>query len=65
MTEAERRALLAVLDHGTVKRAASALGKSHYTVERQLESARARLNVTTTIEAVRLVLIDPAGSDGV
>lgn len=61
VTPAERRALEAVLRHGTVKGAAAALGKSQHTIERQLESARERLDVTTTIEAVRRVFIDIEG----
>lgn len=57
-TPAERRALEAVLQHGTVKGAAFATGKSPHTLVRQLASARARLGVTTTIEAARMVFID-------
>jgi DNA-binding CsgD family transcriptional regulator len=53
VTSAERRALEAVWKHGTAKQAAAALGKSQRTVEQQLRSARAKLDVTTTIEAVR------------
>lgn len=59
VTPAERRALEAVLRHGTVKGAAHSLGKSQRTVSHQLASARERLNVTTTIEAVRIVFVDP------
>lgn len=58
VTPAEQRALEAVLRHGTVKGAAHALGRSAHTVTRQLASARERLNVTTTIEAARVVFID-------
>lgn len=58
VTPAERRALEALLRTGTAKGAAYALGKSQRTVEAQLAAARQRLNVTTTIEAVRLVFID-------
>lgn len=57
-TPAERRALEAVLQHGTVKGAAFATGKSPHTLVRQLASARARLGVTTTIEAVRVAFLD-------
>ena len=58
VTPAERCALEAVLRHGTVKGAAGALGKSPRTVEQQLARARERLDVTTTIEAVRVLFID-------
>lgn len=57
-TPAERRALEAVLRHGTVKGAAFALGRSPRTVEQQLRTARERLQVTTTLEAVRVVFVD-------
>ena len=55
LTPAERRAIEAVAHHGTVKAAASALGKRPKTVEHQLAAARARLRVTTTIEAYRVI----------
>lgn len=55
VTRAERQALEAVLKHGTVKEAATSLGKSPHTVAQQLASVRERLDVTTTIEAVRIV----------
>ena len=58
ITPAERRALESVLLHGTAKGAAGALGKSRRTVEQQLRTARDRLGVTTTIEAVRIVFVD-------
>jgi DNA-binding CsgD family transcriptional regulator len=54
VTSAERRALAAVWEHGTAKQAAAALGKSARTVEQQLRSAREKLDVTTTIEAIRV-----------
>jgi DNA-binding CsgD family transcriptional regulator len=62
VTPAERRALEAVWQHDTVKQAAFALGKSPRTVEQQLAMARARLGVTTTRNAIRLVVVegDPA-----
>lgn len=53
ITPAERAALEAVAERGTVKEAAEFLGKSPHTIERQLESARKRLDVTTTIAAYR------------
>lgn len=55
LTPAERQALEAVAQYGTTKQAAAALGKSQHTIERQLESARQRLNVGTTIEAYRRI----------
>ncbi len=58
VTRAERQALQAVMDHGTAKGAASALGKSQRTVEQQLASARDRLHVGTTVEAIRCVFVD-------
>jgi FixJ family two-component response regulator len=58
VTKAERSALEAVLRHGTAKGAAAALGKSQRTVEQQLASVRARLDVSTTIEAVRRVFLE-------
>jgi DNA-binding NarL/FixJ family response regulator len=53
VTPAERQALDAIALHETVKGAAAALGKSPHTIERQLESARRRLGVTTTIAAYK------------
>lgn len=58
ITPGERRALEAVLKHGTVKGAANAIGRSPRTLDAQLRSVRARLDVTTTIEAVRVVFLD-------
>ena len=60
LTPAERRALEAVARTGTVKGAAAALGRRPKTIEHQLATARARLRVTTTIEAYRIVRDDPA-----
>lgn len=56
LTPAERRALLAIGQHGSVKGAAYALGKSPRTIEQQARSARDRLGVETTIQAVVRVL---------
>ncbi len=53
VTPEEQRALEAVAKYATVKEAAAALGKSQHTVERQLESARKRFDVSTTIAAYR------------
>lgn len=58
VTSAERAALEAVLQHGTAKAAAHALGKSPRTVEQQLRSVRERLDVGTTLEAVRKVYVN-------
>lgn len=53
LTPAEQRALDAVWIHGGVKEAAHALRVSRSTVEKQLASARSRLDVATTIDALR------------
>ena len=58
VTPAQRSALEAVMRHGTVKEAAHALGKSPNTVRQQLADVRERLDVTTTIQAVRIVFVD-------
>jgi DNA-binding CsgD family transcriptional regulator len=58
LTRAERQALEAVLRHGTAKAAAHALGKSPRTLSQQLASARDRLDVGTTVEAIRLVFVE-------
>ena len=58
VTMAERRALEGVLRHGTIKGAACALGLSPRTIEHQLANVRSRLDVTTTIEAMRIVFIE-------
>jgi DNA-binding CsgD family transcriptional regulator len=52
VTRAERQALEAIVIHGTVKAAAYALGKSPRTVDQQLASARKRLGVDSTLQAV-------------
>jgi IS30 family transposase len=51
VTPAERRALEAWHKHDGAKGAAQALGRSQYTVVRQLDSARKRLGVPTTHKA--------------
>jgi DNA-binding CsgD family transcriptional regulator len=51
LTPAERKALQAVAEHGGVKRAAHALGKSTRTIEQQLRSARHRLDADSTMQA--------------
>jgi DNA-binding NarL/FixJ family response regulator len=57
VTPAEHRALEAVLRNGTVKGAAGELRLSPRTVEHQLATARSRLDVSTTIEALRAVFV--------
>jgi DNA-binding CsgD family transcriptional regulator len=56
VTPAERAALEAIGRYGTTKQAAHALGKSPRTVEQQLKSARTRLGVDTTVQAVVLTI---------
>ena len=58
VTHAERQAMDALLRRGTVKGAAGELGKSPATVDHQLRSVRARLGVSTTIEAVRILYVE-------
>jgi DNA-binding CsgD family transcriptional regulator len=58
VTPAEREALEAMGRYGTVDVAAAHLGKSRHTVREQLERARERLGVSTTIEAVWRVYVD-------
>lgn len=58
ITPAERQALEAYSRHGTYKGTAHELGKSPRTVEQQLAKVRERLDVTTTMQAVRRVFID-------
>lgn len=65
VTPAERRALEAWKNgHGSVKGAAHLLGKSPRTIEHQILTARARLGVESTMDAVRVVILkesaDPA-----
>lgn len=57
ITPAERRALEAFL-HGGTKAAAHRLGKSPRTVEAQLAKVRERFGVGSTVEAIRIVLIE-------
>ena len=58
VTKAERAALDAYSRHGSVKGAAYALGKSPRTVKQQLQEARNRLGVESTVQAVRAVLLE-------
>jgi DNA-binding NarL/FixJ family response regulator len=55
--------LAAVSRLGTVKEAAAALGKDPKTVEHQLAQARARLGVSTTIQAAVVVMGRFPGTD--
>jgi DNA-binding CsgD family transcriptional regulator len=52
LTPAERRALDAYAQHGTTKAAAAAIGRSPKTVEHQLATARTRLGVSATHQAI-------------
>lgn len=60
LTPAERRALEAVQQTGSIKGAAFALGKSRWTVVQQLASARRRLGANSTIQATGMVKGDEA-----
>ena len=60
VTPAERVALEAVARLGSVKAAAYSLGKSPRTLDQQLASARQRLGVDSTIQAVVREGITPA-----
>ena len=55
LTEREKEALRRWLDHKTAKEMAIDLGISHYAVEKRLRMARAKLGVTTSIEAARML----------
>ena len=59
VTPAERRAIEAVQREGSVKGAAFALGKSYWTVVRQLDSARKRLGANSTIQATGMIREEP------
>lgn len=61
VTLAERRALDAYGKHGSTKAAAHALGKSPRTVEQQLRTARERLGVETTVQALVRVIRETHG----
>lgn len=51
LTPAEQLALQAVARYGSIKAAAFALGKSPYTLNRQLESARRKLGAASSLQA--------------
>jgi DNA-binding CsgD family transcriptional regulator len=57
LTPAELRALRAVWEHGSIPRAAHALGRSPRTIQALLANARSRLGVTTTLEAIREAIV--------
>jgi DNA-binding NarL/FixJ family response regulator len=59
-TPAERRALRAVLEYGSTKGAAYALGRSPRTIEQQLATLKVRLGVASTYEAIRVMYLDEA-----
>ena len=55
LTPKERECLDRWLAHATAKEIALDLGITHHAVEKRLKSARAKLGVTSTLEAARLV----------
>jgi DNA-binding CsgD family transcriptional regulator len=55
LTPKERECLDPWLAHATAKEIALDLGITHHAVEKRLKSARAKLGVTSTLEAARLV----------
>lgn len=55
LTPKERECLDRWLAHATSKEIALDLGITHHAVEKRLKSARAKLGVTSTLEAARLV----------
>jgi DNA-binding CsgD family transcriptional regulator len=60
LTPKERECLARWLGHATAKEIALELGITHHAVEKRLKSARAKLGVTSTLEAARLL----ASSEG-
>lgn len=55
LTAKERECLDRWLGHATAKEIALELGITHHAVEKRLKSARAKLGVTTTLDAARLL----------
>lgn len=55
LTPKERECLDRWLSHATAKQIALELGVTHHAVEKRLKSARAKLGVTSTLEAARLL----------
>lgn len=55
LTPKERECLDRWLGHATAKEIALDLGITHHAVEKRLKSARAKLGVTSTLEAARLL----------
>ena len=55
LTPKERECLDRWLGHSTAKEIALELGITHHAVEKRLKSARAKLGVTSTLEAARLL----------
>lgn len=57
LTPKERECLDRWLGHATAKEIALDLGITHHAVEKRLKSARAKLGVTTSLEAARLLAL--------
>jgi DNA-binding CsgD family transcriptional regulator len=55
LTAKERECLTRWLGHATAKEIAIDLGITHHAVEKRLKSARAKLGVTSTLDAARLL----------
>ncbi|MEL1250038.1 LuxR C-terminal-related transcriptional regulator [Aurantiacibacter gilvus] len=55
LTEREKECLRAWLEHKTAKEIALDLGVSHYAVEKRLKMARIKLDVSSSIEAARIL----------
>jgi DNA-binding CsgD family transcriptional regulator len=62
LTEREKECLRLWLEHKTAKEIALDLGISHFAVEKRLKMARTKLDVTTSLEAARM-LADQEGYD--
>ena len=56
LTPAERLALNAIIEHGTTKSAAMAVGLSHHTIRDQLKTARYKLDAKNTTHAVAIAI---------
>lgn len=55
LTEKERECLRRWLNHETAKHIALSLGVSHHAVEKRLKTARAKLSVSSSLEAAQLL----------
>ncbi|GAA4003176.1 EF-hand domain-containing protein [Sphingomonas humi] len=60
LTPKERECLERWLSHATAKEIALDLGITHHAVEKRLKSARAKLGVTSTLDAARLLAAAPS-----